>query len=113
PAHWLGLSVVVGHGLGLADPRRDPHLVQEAHLSCPSLLAPSVAPPPRPRPHRMPQAPPQSQADQGVTMPVGISTKLGVVFAVVAALKPVVDQIVALVENTSAHWSTGDKVSLI
>jgi hypothetical protein len=46
-------------------------------------------------------------------IPIGISTKLGVAFSVLAALKPVVNQIEALINDTAAHWTTGDKVSLI
>jgi hypothetical protein len=46
-------------------------------------------------------------------IPIGISTKLGVAFSVLAALKPVFNQIEALVNDTAAHYSTADKVSLI
>lgn len=44
---------------------------------------------------------------------VGVGTKYGIFFSLIAAAKPVVDEIVALVENTSAQFSTADKVSLI
>jgi len=46
-------------------------------------------------------------------VPVGISTKYALVFASLAALKPIVDQIVALIENTDVQWGTADKVSLV
>jgi len=44
---------------------------------------------------------------------VGFGTKFGVIASIIAALKPLVDQLVALVENTNANFNKADKVSLI
>ena len=43
----------------------------------------------------------------------GIGTYLGIISAIATAAVPVVNQLVALVENTSAHWSTAEKTGLI
>lgn len=43
----------------------------------------------------------------------GIATKLGVAISILTLAKPVVNEIGALVENTSAHWTSGDKTLLI
>lgn len=46
-------------------------------------------------------------------IPVGLATKFGVLFAVLAALPPFIEEIVALVENTALHWTQANKLALI
>jgi hypothetical protein len=43
----------------------------------------------------------------------GIATYLGIISSVALALKPATEQVVALVENTSVHWTSAEKTSLI
>lgn len=43
----------------------------------------------------------------------GVGTQVGIAVSILTLLPPVVTQLVALVENTAAHWTTADKTSLI
>jgi hypothetical protein len=43
----------------------------------------------------------------------GIATWAGIVAAIGAAAVPVINQFVALIENTSSQWSTAEKTGLI
>lgn len=52
-------------------------------------------------------------SNQSTGVVVGFGTKFGVIAAIAAALKPLVDQLVALIENTNANFGQSDKVSLI
>lgn len=47
------------------------------------------------------------------TIPAGVGTKYGIIVSILTLAKPVIDQIVALFENTQANWGTADKTSLI
>jgi hypothetical protein len=46
-------------------------------------------------------------------IPVGPASKAGLVISILTLIAPLATQIVALVENTSAQWTTADKTSLI
>ncbi len=43
----------------------------------------------------------------------GVATWMGIASSVAAAAVPVINQVVALIENTNAHWSSAEKTSLI
>lgn len=43
----------------------------------------------------------------------GWGTYLTLAISILAVLKPLGEQIIALIENTSVHWSSGEKTSLI
>lgn len=47
------------------------------------------------------------------TIPAGVGTKYGIIVSILTLAKPVIDQIVALFENTQANWGTADKTTLI
>jgi hypothetical protein len=46
-------------------------------------------------------------------IPVGIATKLGIGISILALLPPILTEIVAAVENSTANLSGGDKTSAI
>ncbi len=50
---------------------------------------------------------------QSKPIKAGIGTIVGIIVSVGALLPPLVTQLIALFENTSAHWSGAEKIAVI
>lgn len=46
-------------------------------------------------------------------IPIGLGTITGLVGAILAAITPVINGLIALIENVEVHWSSAEKLGLI